>query len=222
MLYCFPSQDGRTADALRYYARAITVRAREFHQEQGNQEDESSDRVMDDTRSSTTTAVMPSMGMTMPTAIVKTTDVGMSLDHWLDKLATTRRNWMVALHRHSTNTSPKCSEKLYGARHLRGDSRVAPRLRNRQAHFCSEEGSHMVPADPTRVTITHAADFCLHCESIVDVELEYTKGGAFAAERRGECPACKSEQQRQASMKVRNTVALQTNCDQRAFLFSFG
>ncbi|CAM9753477.1 unnamed protein product, partial [Ectocarpus sp. 4 AP-2014] len=102
---------------------------------------------------------------------------------WVNKLNDARREWMVMLHRYQNSSSSgnDSDAPLVGKLrqdHVQTAGREAPHKRN------STGTSHgrMVPA----------ADFCLHCASIVKVELECTSEGEVIAERRRTCSVCET------------------------------
>ncbi|CAN0279822.1 unnamed protein product, partial [Ectocarpus sp. 12 AP-2014] len=102
---------------------------------------------------------------------------------WVNKLNDARREWMVMLHRYQNSSSS-------------GNDFYAPlvgTLRQDHVQTAGREARHKRDSTGnSHGRMMPAADFCLHCASIVKVELECTSEGKVIAERRRACSVCET------------------------------
>ncbi|CAM9823867.1 unnamed protein product [Ectocarpus sp. 12 AP-2014] len=102
---------------------------------------------------------------------------------WVNKLNDARREWMVMLHRYQNSSS---SGNDF-------DAPLVGKLRQDNVQTGGREARHK--RDSTGAShgrMVPAADFCIHCASIVKVELECTSEGKVIAERRRACSVCET------------------------------
>lgn len=120
-----------------------------------------------------------------------------SREDWVNKLNDARREWMVMLH-HYQNSCSSGNDS---------DATLVGKLRQDYVQTAGREVRHT--RDSTGISRGRhvpAADFCLHCASIVKVELECTSEGEAIAERRRACSVC------EAAMHVRHACASRIDC----------
>ncbi|CAM9861254.1 unnamed protein product, partial [Ectocarpus sp. 13 AM-2016] len=102
---------------------------------------------------------------------------------WVNKLNDARREWMVMLHRYQNSSS---SGNDF-------DAPLVGKLRQENVQTAGREARHKRDNTGTsQGRMVPAADFCLHCASIVKVELECTSEGKVIAERRRACSVCET------------------------------
>lgn len=121
---------------------------------------------------------------------------GETLDHpnfspqqCLDKLAESRRKWMICLERY--RPAGNSSSRAWSCQSNAG----AESEQVCRSATCSSHQPRAYMRIPTTITtveasVVHAADFCQHCAAIVEVDLDFTADGMFVAENRAKCSSC--------------------------------
>lgn len=116
---------------------------------------------------------------------------------WVNKLNDARREWMVMLHRYQNSSSSGNDS----------DAPLVGKLRQDHVQTAGREARHKRDSTGTsHGCMVPAADFCLHCASIVKVELECTSEGEVIAERRRACSVCETD------MRVRHAGGSRIDC----------
>lgn len=205
-------QDGEAARALRYCAQTITTRVRELQRvsrgtasetvtRQQQQEQQEDDDEVEEGPAATSAGGFIVDGIDNDTS---------SPEKWLEKLADTRRKWMVTVHRYSSSmrddsewrdeerggvlqgwTLDSAADKG-GGRHAVAppaavaSGRLATTNNDRDHHHFPRHSRH----DHHQVTIVPAAGFCPRCSSVVQVAFEFTAQGKLLAEHHGRCAPC--------------------------------
>lgn len=203
-------QDTGPAQALRFYACAISASALDFQ------------RVCHDSAAqSGAHNTAPPPILSAPTLDSESGDSrlsvlpplrGLSLRDWLEKLADARRKWMVATYRFS---SGKQSVDKSRKRDDRRQTYESARAAGSPVTASDKSGRQPPWGGSLKHTIIRAADFCRRCDSMVEVELEYAAEGVFVAERRKKCPVCNNEEQLRGSNKVGTQRSPRADSDER-------
>lgn len=207
-LHLLHPQIGDAANALRYFARAVTAELRELQFISPAPRDEkdqprtcrpSTDRLAQtDEQVATGLASRETRSHhTVPNQAAECAhdelvdDTSLSYEQCLDKLADSRRRWMISVRRYCCNADNNNSRgKSDDISSQRDD--ILGRDQSHSPLLSKPNDGDPHSSLPTQQTlILHAADFCQRCAEIVAVEFEYTAEGVLLAEiNRAVCSSC--------------------------------